>query len=947
MYDHKKIETEILEFWEKEKIYEKSKEKNKFSQPFYFCDGPPYATGQIHPGTGWNKIIKDTICRYKRTCGYNVRAQVGYDTHGLPIEVKVEQELSIKNKNEIEKEGIDKFVEKCKQFAIRNINVMSSQFRQLGVWMDFDNPYITYNDNYIDSSWKTLKLANENDLMYEGVYVLPYCYRCETTIANYELEYDDEKDQSIYVKFKSKDSDNEYLIIWTTTPWTLVANMAVMAHPTLAYVKVKVDSEVWILAKARIDAVLSAAGKSGTVLEELSGKKLEGKQYFHPFQQHIKKEYNRRVVLSDEYVTVEEGTGLVHCAPGHGPEDFIIGKRADIEPFSPVDERGNFTADSGVFAGKNVRDANREIIELLNNLGILLHKEWIQHRYPHCWRCKTPLIFLTTKQWFITISKIKEKMLEEVDRTDWYPDFAKTRLKEFVSVAPDWCISRQRYWGIPLPIWRCKKKECSKIKVLGSKKELPKECELHRPFIDSIELQCDCGGKMKRIPDVLDVWFDSGNAVWAPLNEKDVADYGKRTDLIVEGQDQIRGWFYSLLGSGIIRHGEVPYKQVVMHGFFVDEKGEKMSKSLGNFIPLEEILDRYGVDSFRLWSLSNPLWEELRFNWNEIKERSADLLILLNLVTFLEQNYLLNKLEKVELASEDLWILSKLNSTLKEFRSSFDNYELHKAVKTVRSFLVNDISRFYMKIAKERIKSNKNKNAVLFVLYETILLSLKMLASPVPFMSEYLYRRFFKKYEKEKSISFLKLPEENQKAIDIVLEKRVEIIKEIFSAVLTIRQEAEKGLRWPLRKLYIETHSHEVSEGLDLFKQILCILLNIKDIEVCSKKPEIKGLYERSFSSGKIYLDAIIDKALYEEGIVNEVKRRIQALRKKEEFVQEDKIVVHVSSEKESEKVLEKHKKKLLEDVGAVELLFQSDKKAEEYNIDGKVVKIYIKKIKS
>ncbi len=950
MYDHKKIEQEIRAFWEKEKIYEKLKQKNAGSPPFYFCDGPPYATGQIHPGTGWNKIIKDTICRYKRMCGYNVRSQAGYDTHGLPIEVKVEQELGIKNKNEIEKKGIDKFVEKCKYFATKHIDIMGEQFKQLGVWMDFDKPYITYKDSYINSSWKTLKLAYEKGLMYEGVYVLPYCFRCETTMANYELEYGEEKDPSIYVKFKSKNAndENEYLIIWTTTPWTLVANMAVMVHPTLAYVKVKVDDEVWIIAKARMDAVLSIVGKSGVVLEEISGKKLEGKQYFHPFQQHIKKEYDRRILLSDDFVTVEEGTGLVHSAPGHGPEDFIVGKRFGIEPFSPVDEHGNFTEEAGdLFVGKNVRETNSQIIELLNNLGVLLHKERIQHRYPHCWRCKTPLIFLTTKQWFITVSKMKEKMLEEIEKTDWHPDFAKMRFKEFVNVAPDWCISRQRYWGIPLPIWKCKKEGCGKIRVIGSKNELSHKQslpELHRPFIDNVELQCECGSKMHRIADVLDVWFDSGNSVWASLDDEDVKTYSERADLIIEGQDQIRGWFYSLLGSGIIRYNEVPYKRVLMHGFFVDEKGEKMSKSLGNFIPLEEILSRYGADSFRLWSLSNPIWEELRFNWNEMKEASADLLILFNLVTFLEQSYPHKKLEKPELGPDDCWLISRLHSTLKEFRTSFENYELHKAVKAVRGFLVNDISRFYMKIAKERIKSNKNKDGVLFSLYTTLLFALKMLGPIAPFLSEYLYRKFFKRYEKEESLSLLQMPEEDANAIDLALEKRIEIVKEIFSAALTSRQEAEKGLRWPLKRLYIETQSHEVAEALEVFKPMLSVLLNIKEITTCDKKPDVKGLHEQSFSNGKTYLDALIDEALYEEGITNEIKRRIQALRKKESLVPEDRIIIHACGEKEIEKVLEKHKKKLLEDVGATELIFQLDKKAEEYNIDGRLVKIAIKK---
>ena len=327
MYNHKEVEEEVLEYWKKNKTYEKAKQAvEKTQEKFYFCDGPPYATGHIHPGTGWNKVIKDSVCRYHRMNGKDVRAQPGYDTHGLPIEVKVEQELGIKNKGEIEELGIEKFIEKCKEFATKYVGVMGEQFKRLGVWMDWDSPYITYKDEYINSSWYTLKMAWEKGLMNEGAYVLPYCYRCETTMANYELEYGEETDPSIFVKFRKKEGDNEFLIIWTTTPWTLVANMTVMAHPTFTYVKAQVDNEIWYLAKERLDHVMELMGKSAVILEEIPGRKLKGVEYEHPFQDKIGKQYDRKVVLSDEYVTLEEGSGLVHCAPGHGQEDFIIEK---------------------------------------------------------------------------------------------------------------------------------------------------------------------------------------------------------------------------------------------------------------------------------------------------------------------------------------------------------------------------------------------------------------------------------------------------------------------------------------------------------------------------------------------------------------------------------------------------------------------------------------------
>ncbi|MBU0586210.1 isoleucine--tRNA ligase [Candidatus Micrarchaeota archaeon] len=642
MYDHKKVEKDMLEFFENHKIYEKAKKKNAEKENYYFCDGPPYVTGEIHPGTAWNKSLKDSICRYWRMRGFNVRAQPGFDTHGLPIEVKVEQELGIKKKNEIEEIGIGKFVDKCKTFANKYIKIMTGQFKRVGVWMDWDAPYVTYYDDYIESSWKTIKLAHEKGLMHEGMYVLPFCYRCETSVANYELEYGEESDPSIYVKFKIKGKENEYFVIWTTTPWTLIANMAVMANPKFAYVKAKVGEEIWIVAKERLDAVLGFVDESATVLEEFSGKRIESVEYEHPFQDLIEKQAERKVVLSDEFVSLEDGTGLVHCAPGHGQEDFIIGKKCGLEIFSPVDEAGIYTKEAGTYSGMNVREVNSEIIKMLKEKEALVSEQRIKHRYPHCWRCKTPLIFRATKQWFILISKLKEKMFSEIETVEWHPLFAKERFKEFVSQAPDWCISRQRYWGIPLPIWRCT--SCPEIKVIGSKEELPEKGkklkELHRPYCDQLPIPCEkCNSEMKRIPDVLDVWFDSGNAPWASLTEKESEQFGEIADFVMEGQDQIRGWFYSLLGSGLLRYDHISYKKLLMHGFFVDEKGEKMSKSLGNFVPIEKILEDYGADSFRLWGASNTVWEELKFNWNELKEAHSDLDIVVNMQVFLERFY--------------------------------------------------------------------------------------------------------------------------------------------------------------------------------------------------------------------------------------------------------------------------------------------------------------------
>ncbi len=936
MYDHKEVEKEVLEYWDKKEIYKKVKDRNSGNDSFYFCDGPPYATGQIHPGTGWNKTLKDSVCRYQRIIGKDVRAQPGYDTHGLPIEVKVEKELKFRNKADIEKYGIEKFIQKCKEFATKYIEIMGNQFKSLGIWMDYENPYITYKDEYINSSWRTIAQASEKGLLTEGVYVLPYCYRCETTLANYELEYDDETDPSIYVKFPV--NDKEFLIIWTTTPWTLVANMGVMVHPTYSYVKAKVDDEIWYIAKDRLDHLMEITEKSATIIEELPGRKLKDIEYSHPFQDKIAKEAKRIVVLSDEYVTLEDGSGLVHMAPGHGPEDFIIGKRFGIEPYCPVDGNGCYT--EGAFKDKNVRAANPLIIDLLKEKGLLLYEARIKHRYPHCWRCKTPLIYITTNQWFISVSKLKDQMHNEIDRTEWHPDFAKERFKLFVTNAPDWCISRQRYWGIPLPIWKC---VCGNIKVISSRDELPEVKELHRPYVDDILLECSCGSKMKRIPDVLDVWFDSGNAIWAPLSDEDSKKYGERADLILEGQDQIRGWFYSLLGSGIVRNGTCPYKRLLMHGFFVDEKGEKMSKSVGNFIPIEDILEKYGADSFRLWSISNAVWEELKFSWDEMKKASSDLNIIFNMVTFLERFHPQGKVENAELTLLDKWMLSRLNSTIKVFRESFENYELNRAAKALRYFITEDVSRFYMKLAKERISAKQNAGGALFVIYTVMLSSLKMLSCIAPMISEHLYLRFFKKFEKEDSISLIKLETMDQNVINVLYEKQVETVKDIVSTAMLARQDAGIKVRWPIKTLYIESKSHEIQDAVTAFSETITALVNSKEVKVVEEKPHGE-MASTEFEKGTVHIDKHIGEDLYEEGMANEIKRRIQMLRKDASLVESDNIAVTISTEKETESIIKRHEKDIMAETNSKSLEFGESDSMKEYKIDGRIVKIEIKK---
>ena len=942
MFEHEKIESYVSSFWEENEIYRKLKQRLSKEKKFFFVDGPPYATGEIHPGTAWNKTMKDSIIRYFRAKGYNVRDQPGFDTHGLPIEVKVEKLLSIKQKKDIEeKVGLERFVEECKKFADKYIAIMTKQFKSLAVWMDWDNPYITYKDRYIENSWKVIKKAWDKGLLHEGDYVTPYCFRCETTMANYELEYKDRTDPSIYIKFADLEKKDYYYIVWTTTPWTLVGNMAIMVNPEVDYVEVEVEGETWVVAKELLDALFSRIGKSYSIKSVFKGKELEGRRYHHPFQDLISKEYPRRIVLSQEFVSVEEGTGLVHTAPGHGPEDFKVGKLYNIEIFSPVDEKGRYKEEAGKFKGMNVLEANEEIIRILEDRGLLVHKEIITHRYPHCWRCKTPLIYISTHQWFLSIHNVKQKMLDEIEKVNFIPEFMKKRFYQFVEGAPDWCISRQRYWGIPLPIWKCKN---GHVRVISSREELErygKVKELHRPYIDEIKLTCvECGEEMERVKDVLDVWFDSSNAVWAPLNEEERKEWGDKADFILEGHDQIRGWFYSLLGSGVVYISSSPYRAVLVHGFFLDEKGEKMSKSVGNFIPIEEIIAKYGVDAFRLWGLSNTTWEDVKFSWEELRIANKELNILLNLAEYLKRAKAI-KYSNVELEVEDKWLLEKLEDLLFHFNNAFLSYRPFEGVKLLRKFLVEELSQFYMKRAKQRISNKENERAALHTLYVVMFELTKLFSIITPYTAEYIYQNYFRAFEKEESIFFHSLGEGKEKKKD-----EMKLAKKLISSALKLREKAGIKLRWPVKEVVVLSNK-EVLEELKPLTRFISSMVNAKTLTLSTSFEEKEGYISDSLEEGvKVILNTFRDESLIKEGLLNEILRRIQFLRKKARLVEEDRIVVYYSSPS-LESLIEENKQDIAKKVNAVDIKKSEDKEGfSSWDIEGNKLWLKIEKVK-
>ncbi|MEM7819960.1 MAG: isoleucine--tRNA ligase, partial [Candidatus Aenigmatarchaeota archaeon] len=631
----------IRNFWAENNIYNKVKQLKR-KKKFYFLDGPPYATGSIHIGTAWNKILKDLYIRFFRMFGYDVWDQPGYDTHGLPIENKIEKKLEIKSKNDIERLGIEKFILECKDFATKFIDVMNKQFENLGVWMDWNNPYLTLTNDYIEGAWHTFKIAYENGLLYRGLYPVHVCPRCETAVAYNEIEYTKLTDPSIYVKFPVENKENEFLVIWTTTPWTLPGNTGIMAKPDAEYVRVKVDNQILIIAKDLLEEVMKKIDcVDYKIIEIIKGKDMEGLKYRYPlddiFQFQKNLENAHRVVLSDQFVTLDTGTGLVHTAPGHGQEDYKVGLENKLPVISPVNLNGTFNKECGEYAGIFVKSADKKIINELKNRGLLLHEETITHDYPQCWRCNTPLLQISVPQWFFKITKIRNKLIKENKKVNWYPEWAKQRFENWLENLGDWPISRQRYWGIPLPIWVC---ECGKIKIIGSADELGKKIkDLHRPYIDEIEFKCECGKNMKRIPDVLDVWFDSGLASWASLGYPKTKDLFNKlwpADLNIEGSDQIRGWWNSQLITSVITFDKSPFKNIVFHGLILDAHGSKMSKSLGNIVTPEEVIKKYSRDVLRFYLISYPPWNDFYFNWTEAEEVYKFFIIMENAFNFVK-----------------------------------------------------------------------------------------------------------------------------------------------------------------------------------------------------------------------------------------------------------------------------------------------------------------------
>jgi isoleucyl-tRNA synthetase len=869
-------EEDMAKFWDKQQIYAKVQEKNKAKQKFYFLDGPPYTSGKVHIGTAWNKSLKDAILRFKRMRGLNVIDRAGYDMHGLPTENATEKKLKLKSKDDIPKMGVDKFVKACKDLSISNLKDMNKDFQRLGVWMDFENAYQTVAREYIDGEWWLVKTANEKGRLYEGFRAMAWDWSAETAAAKHELEYKNKVDTSIFVKMQIKDKPNEFLVIWTTTPWTIAFNLGIMMHPEFEYVKCKVEhdgkEEFWFVAKALANVFLSSvAGKKFEIVEEVLGDKLEGTEYIHPFTDVLGEYYSKlkseapkvhTVVMSEEFVDTTAGTGLVHMAPGCGPEDYEVGYRNGIPAWNLVKENGYYPDKMGEFSGRHAVHDNKTFIDDLEKRGALVAKTEVEHEYPHAQRSHEPVIFRTTKQWFFKIEDLKEKMIEENNKINWVPQAGYNAFNSWLNNLRDNSISKQRYWGTPLPIWRNVDNPDDYI-VVGSIKELEelsgqKVDEPHIPWIDNIDIKKD-GKTYKRVPDVLDVWVDAGTASWNSLNfpqNQEEFDKYFPADFILEGKDQIRGWFNLLHVASMVAFEKPCFKAVYMHGYVQDAQGRKMSKSQGNYILPEEVIKDYGADALRYYMIGGAnAGVDINYNFDDLKTKFKNMSVLWNVHNYLMD--LASTLEKKDitlhedrLGLEEKYILSRLQTTIKKVTELYDAFVLDKIPGEIESLFL-ELSRTYLQLTRDKSSgTEEEKQTVCAVTAHVMLETLKMFSTIAPFVSEKMYLNLKEVFSYEaESIHLCDWPVVDEKRVNVDLEQSMDIASSLIQASLGAREKMQRGVRWPVSKVLVLTTDDAVKKALPTVEPLIRNQVNVKVVETIEKldglKYSLKPVYNR------------------------------------------------------------------------------------------------------
>jgi isoleucyl-tRNA synthetase len=854
-------EKEILAFWEKDKIFEQSISLRDGKPAFTFYEGPPTANGRPGIHHVMARTLKDAICRYKTMSGYQVRRKAGWDTHGLPVEIEVEKMLGIKHKDEILTYGVEKFNEECRKSVWKYKVDWEKLTREMGYWVDLSDPYITFTNEYMESVWWALKQYFDRGFIYKGYKIQPYCPRCETPLSSHEvaLGYKDVKDPSVYVKMKVRGEENTYFLVWTTTPWTLISNVALAVRFDVEYVKIELMhgegdqlqslNEFLILAKARLGVIKEPY----KIVAEFSGKQLTGKEYERIFNFHQTKEKGWYVVEAD-FVTTEDGTGIVHMAPAYGEDDYQIGRKYGLPTIHPVNKSGEFDETVPDYKGKFVKDADAEIIQDLKSRNILYKKEAYLHSYPHCWRCSSPLLYYARESWYISTTKYAQRMIELNKTIRWIPaEVGSGRFGNWLEENKDWALSRDRYWGTPLPIWICG--SCRKQRCVGSIEELkkgnnvPEPLDLHKPSVDKVTFVCECGGTMTRTPELIDVWFDSGAMPFAqwhyPFENKERFENAYPADFISEGIDQTRGWFYTLHSIGTFLFDKPAFKNVLVNELILDKSGQKMSKSKKNTVDPFELIGKFGADATRWYLVTNsPVWRPTLFDDDGIAEVQRKFFSTLvntysffalyaNIDTF---SFTEQRIPVGERAEIDRWILSSLNSLIGSYRNFMEAYDVTRAGRAVSDFTIDQLSNWYVRRNRRRFwksEKGKDKTAAYQTLYECLIVVTKLMAPFAPFLADVLFKNLnaVTKQEQVSSVHLSTIPIIDEKAIDKQLEERMDKVVRIVGLVRAMRMKSNLKVRQPLRKIILPVSNNEQKESILQMEDVILDEINVKEIE--------------------------------------------------------------------------------------------------------------------
>jgi isoleucyl-tRNA synthetase len=987
------LEKEIRGFWEKnqtQKKLAKYREENNIGVAGW-VEGPPTLNGIPHVGHARGRVMKDLRFRWKTMQGYLMPFWAGWDCQGLPVELEVEKLLGVKNKRELlERVGEERFIEECKKTIMKYYREWVEADKKLGVFIDQEKAYWTYLDEYIEKEWRYLKRAWEQGLLEEGYYVVAYCPGCQTSLSSAEVGYEDSyrevEDPSLYFKFPIANTRNEYFLVWTTMPFTLITDMMLAVHPEAEYAKVKVNNETWIMVKQRVQPVLQEIGiEKYEIKETMSGKSLEGTKYEYPFKDLVPKQAEldkhalvHRVVCED-FVDIDTATGVVHLSPGNGEEDFFAAQKRGVPIFAPFNDEVKFTKEAGAFSDIFARDADERVIEELRKRKLLVSVKMIKHDYPTCWRSHHKLVWLARREYFLRTDKINDKIVEAAEKVEYFFESPKNRFLAFLKEGKPWCISRERLWGTPLPIWVCEK--CGAKILVSSKKELIEKAiekpqrsfELHKPWIDRIIIKCEkCGGKMHRVPYVLDTWHNSGASPYARFTDQEFKKYVP-FDFLTEGIDQTRGWANSLLLEHVILTGkaEAPYRAFLFQGLTQDAKGRKMSKSLGNVIEVNKLLEKRSADICRFYMLRkcSPI-DFMNFDLQELNRRPYQVLsTLYHLNRFLFENaeydnfdpkkHTLEWAEKEKLLKDpDLWLLSKLQKAIKEYTHKLETCEFNFALGVLEDFVIETISRLYVPMIRKELWSDSpltlNRRLAIYANLWHVLKTVTILFNPItPYLSEALYQKIYRKLDSTlfESVNFESWPRPEEEKRNKNLEKDFQTLFKCISLVYSVRQSAKLKRRWPLNKMVIVS-SEKVCRNLKNIEDVLLELANVKTVEYVVNEPSYvssKEWVSASEENIKVFLNVHRDKNLIGQGLMRDLARRVQSLRKELGYMPTDILeTIYIAElQEESTRLVRPHLKEMEELVRAKKILLLDKRKEveaewHEYKLNDKRVYIAI-----